>query len=378
MVDFITKLPVVAEKDVILVICDRLSKMTHFVATTEGTLAEGLARLFQNNVWKLHGLPESVVSDRGPQFTAELTKELNRMLGIKTKLLTVFHPQTDRQTERMNQELEQYLRFFIEHRQKNWPEWLASAKFAINNKAHTVTKMSPFMANYGRELRMRGDIRKKEKVESTTEFVERMKKVYEEAEAALKRTQEEIKKCVNHNRKETEDWKKRDRVLLSIKDLVFRERPTRKLMERYIGLYAIEEVVSTNTVKLRLPMSMRIHPVVNISQIVWYKKQVKGQKKEEGKPVEIEKVKEWEVEKILNKKKIRGVEKYLVRWKGFMAEGDTWKRKENSKNVGEASEEFEGRMNTEIRRQEKIDMVEERDFRKEELLRKFTAKMLYG
>ena len=121
-VDFITKLPVVAGKDAILVVCDRLSKMTHFVATTEGTLAEGLARLFRDNVWKLHGLPESVVSDRGPQFAAELMKELNRMLGIKTKLLTAFHPQTDGQTERMNQELEQYLWFFIEHRQKDWPE----------------------------------------------------------------------------------------------------------------------------------------------------------------------------------------------------------------------------------------------------------------
>jgi len=95
MVDFITKLPVVAEKDVILVVCDRLFKMTHFVATTEGTSVEGLARLFRDNVWKLHGLPESVVSDRGPQFAAELMKELNRILGIKTKLLTVFHPQTD-------------------------------------------------------------------------------------------------------------------------------------------------------------------------------------------------------------------------------------------------------------------------------------------
>ena len=103
-VDFITKLLVVAGKDAILLVCDRLSKMTYFVATTEG-----LARLFRDNVWKLHGLPESVVSDRGPQFTVELTKELNRMLGIKTKLSTVFHPQTDGQTERMNQELEQYL-----------------------------------------------------------------------------------------------------------------------------------------------------------------------------------------------------------------------------------------------------------------------------
>ena len=80
-VDFITKLPVAAGKDAILVVCDRLSKMTHFVATTEGTSAEGLARLFWDNVSKLHGLPESIVSDRGPQFAAELTKELNRMLG---------------------------------------------------------------------------------------------------------------------------------------------------------------------------------------------------------------------------------------------------------------------------------------------------------
>ena len=105
-VDFITKLPVVAGKDAILVVCNRLSKMTHFVTTTEGTSAEGLARLLWDNVWKLHGLPESVVLDRGPQFVVELTRELNRMLGIKTKLSTAFHPQTDGQTERMNQELE--------------------------------------------------------------------------------------------------------------------------------------------------------------------------------------------------------------------------------------------------------------------------------
>ena len=110
---------------------------------------------------------------------------------------------------------------------------------------------------------------------------------------------------------------------MSTKNLVFKERPTKKLMETYMGLYAIEEIVSLNVVKLQLSSSMRIHSVVNISQIVRYKEQVKGQKKEEGKPVEVEGVEEWEVEKILNKKKMRGVEKYLIRWKGFMAEGDT-------------------------------------------------------
>jgi len=218
----------------------------------------------------------------------------------------------DGQMEQMNQELEQYLRLFVEHRQKDWPEWLASAEFAVNNKAHTATKMSPFMANYGRELRMGGDIRKKGKVESATEFVERIKKVHEEAGVALKKTQKEIKRYADQSRKETKNWKKRDRVLLSTKDLVFKERPVRKLTERYVGPYAIEEVVSSNAVKLQLPASIRIHLVVNVSWIVRYKEQVKGQKKEEGKPVEVEGVKEWEVEKILNKKKIRGVEKYLV------------------------------------------------------------------
>ena len=268
MVDFITKLPVVAGKDAILVVCNRLSKMTHFVATIEGTSAEGLARLFRDNMWKLHRLLESVVSDRGPQFAAELTRELNRMLGIETRLSTAFHPQMDGQTEQMNQELEQYLRFFVEHRQKDWLEWLASAEFAVNNKAHTATKVLPFMANYRRELRMGGDIRKKGKVERVTEFVERMKKVYEEAGAALKKTQEEIKRYADRSRKETEDWKKGDRVLLSTKDLVFKERPVRKLTERYVGPYVIKEVVSSNAVKLRLPTSIRIHLIVNVSRIV--------------------------------------------------------------------------------------------------------------
>ena len=99
MVDFITKLPIIARKDVILVVCDRLFKMTNFVATTEETLVEGLARLFRDNIWKLHELPENVVSDRKPQFAAELTKRLNKILEIETKLSTAFHPQIDSQTE---------------------------------------------------------------------------------------------------------------------------------------------------------------------------------------------------------------------------------------------------------------------------------------
>jgi len=117
---------------------------------------------------------------------------------------------------------------------------------------------------------------------------------------------------------------------------------------------------------------MRIHLVVNVSRIVCYKEQVKGQRKEEGKPIEVEGVEEWEVEKILNKKKIRGVVKYLIRWKGFTAEGDTWERRENLKNTEELIEEFE-RGEIEVRRQEG-----EEEYRRMELPGKYMAKLLYG
>ena len=118
-VDFITKLPVSKGHDSILVVCNRFLKMSHFVAMIEKTMAEGLVRLFRDNVWKLHGLPESVISDRGLQFAAGLIKELNKMLGIETKLSTAYHLQTDGQMERTNQELEQYLRMYVNHRQSN-------------------------------------------------------------------------------------------------------------------------------------------------------------------------------------------------------------------------------------------------------------------
>ena len=123
--------------------------MVHFISTTEKISAKGLARLFRDNVWKLYDLPKSIISDREPQFAAGLMWELNEMLGIKSKLSTAFYPQTDGQTERVNQELEQYLRMFINHRQEQWPEWLGMAEFAYNNKAHSSTRTSPFKANYG-------------------------------------------------------------------------------------------------------------------------------------------------------------------------------------------------------------------------------------
>jgi len=119
------------------------------------------------------------------QFTAGIMKELNNLLGIQTKLSTAYHPQTDGQIERINQELEQYLRVFIDHRQEQWLDWLRMAEFAYNNKIHTATKILPFKANYGQDPRMGFEGRRKGKYEAAGKFVKRMKKIQEEAKVVL-------------------------------------------------------------------------------------------------------------------------------------------------------------------------------------------------
>jgi len=256
--------------------------MVHFIPTTEKTMAEGLARLFRDNMWKLHGLPESIISDRGPQFAAGIMQESNRMLGIESKMSTAFHPQTDGQTERVNQELEQYLRMFIDHRQEQWPEWLGTAEFAYNNKAHTSTRMLPFKANYGQDSRMGFEERKKGKYKRAEKFVEKMQEIQEEAKAVLGKAQEDIKKYTDRKRVEVDEYKVGDLIMLSTKDLKYQMvgRRTEKLTERFVGPYKVQKIVSSNAVKLELPSTVKIHPVVNVSRIRHYVGQVEGQKKE--------------------------------------------------------------------------------------------------
>jgi len=317
--------------------------MVYFIPTMEKTSAEGLARLFRDNVWKLHGLPESIISDRGPQFAAGLMRELNEMLGIKRKLLTVFHSQSDGQTERVNQELEQYLRIFINHRQEQWPEWLGTAEFAYNNKAHSSTRTLPFKANYGQDPRMGFEGRKKGRYAGAEKFIEKMKEIQEEAKAALGKAQADMKKYADKKRSDVEEYKVGDLVMLSTKDLKYQMvgRRTEKLTERFVSPYKVREIISLNAVKLELPSTVKIHPVVNVSRIQQYIEQVEGQKKEQLALVIIEGEEEWEVERILNKRRVRGKDKYLVRWKGFTVESDTWEGRENLENAKEAIEEFE-------------------------------------
>jgi len=254
-----------------------------------------------------------------------MMKEVNNLLGIQTKLSTVYHPQIDGQTEKINQELEQYLRVFIDHRQKQWPDWLGMVEFVYNNKIHAATKNLLFKVNYRQDPRMGFEGRRKGKYEAAGKFVEKMRKIQEEAKVVLGKAQEEMKKFADRKRGEGEEYKVGDLVLLSMKDLKWQIKGKRseKLMERFVGPYKIKGIISSNAVELELPKSIRIHPVVNVSRVQLYKPQVKGQKKIPPKLVIIEGEEEFEVEKILNKRIVWGKEKFLVWWKGYTVEEDT-------------------------------------------------------
>ena len=182
------------------------------------------------------------------------------------------------------------------------------AEFAFNNKVHTATKMSPFQMNYGREPRIGFDIRKKGKNEKAEEFVKKMKERHEEAKAVLVKLQEEMKRQADRSRKETEEYRVGDKVLISTKDfsMELRKRATKKLTEKFIRPYVVKKVVSENAVELELLAMLRIHPVVNVRRLVEYREQVEGQKKIPPLPVKVAGEKEYEVEEILDRQERRG------------------------------------------------------------------------
>ena len=191
----------------------------------------------------------------------------------------------------------------------------------------------------------------------TERFAKKMEEVQGEAKAALTKAQKEMRWYADRKRGEAVEYKVRDLVLLSTKDLKWQMARwhSEKLVEWFVGPYKIKAIISSNVVELELPVTIKIHLVVNVSQIKRYVDQVDGQRKEVPQPVVIEGKEEWEVEKILNKRKVRGKDKFLVWWKGFTVEGDTWESRENLQNAGDLLREFEEeyrRDNREVRQQE--------------------------
>jgi len=326
-VGFVVKLPESSRHDTVMTVVDSVSKRVYFVPTHTMVTAEGAARLFFHHVWKLHGLPKCVVSDRGPQFVASFTKELYRLLGIRLSSSTAWHPQTDRQMECINQELNQFLCLFVNERQNDWYDLLPIAEFQYNNHVHSATQQPPFLLDTGQIPCMGFEPSQAPSgLETVNEFMERMKSATEEAKSAIHKAQEDMTRYYNQKRTPAPVYKPGDQVYLDTSDIKT-THPSPKLSHCRLGPFEIECQVGPLAYRLKLPHGMRqLHPVFNVVKLsATPENPILGRKLQAPPPpIVINGEEEWEVEEILDSRWHRRRFQFLVKWKGFSREHNSW------------------------------------------------------
>lgn len=262
-VDMITHLPESQGHNSILVVVDMKSKDYIAVPCSDELSSEGWANLFVKHVYAQHGLPERIWSDRGSIFVSSFIKDLYRILGIKGNPSTAYHPQTDGQTERMNQEVESYLRIFINHRQDDWSNWLPLAAFAYRNRVHAATKLSPFFMNHGHHPYTGVGTRVEAKNESAGQYAQRMKAISEQASDALGVAKAAMKRQYDQHRREAQDYRTGDWVYLDSFHITT-DQPRKKLEDKRYGPFQIIKKIGASAYELKLPRKWKaIHPVFN-------------------------------------------------------------------------------------------------------------------
>ncbi|SJL04345.1 uncharacterized protein ARMOST_07711 [Armillaria ostoyae] len=259
-VDMITGLPDSNGYDALLIVVDRFSKAIIPVPCNKDLSAEGWARILRDHVYARHGMPQVVISDRGQQFVSKFMTELYRMLDIKQNTSTAFHPQTDGQTERVNQEIEKYLRIFVNFWQDDWADWLPLAEFAHNNRVHSATGKSPFMVLYGCNPRIMPDSPRpaNSKVPAASDFSKEMTKIHKETETALEEATGHMKAQYDKHKRPSKDYHIGDLVWLDTTNLHL-PRPKKKLDDKRVGPFTILEKAGASTYKLKLPPHWKIH-----------------------------------------------------------------------------------------------------------------------
>jgi transposase InsO family protein len=359
--DFIVELPRTKKgHDAILVVVDRLTKRAHFCPTTTDATAPDAARVFIDNIFRLHGLPRTIVSDRDSRFTSDFWRALFEILDVKLKLSTAYHPETDGQTERVNRTLEQVLRAYVGYRQDDWDRWLPLVEFAYNNAKQASTGLTPFYCDLGQHplvpssLLAPREFNDITRVGATADFLRHMTDILEGAHDAIAEAQDRQAHYANKHRRE-EVFKEGEMVLLSTANIttdVDARRPSRKLNPRFIGPYRIEKMVSPVACKLKLPAKMKIHPVFHVSLLRKYQQnpaEFSERYRPPPPPVAIGDQQEYEVERILDKRQRRSRIEYLVKWVGYALYDATWEPLDNLANAQDAVRDFEDSLTETVR-----------------------------
>jgi hypothetical protein len=270
-------------------------------------------------------------------------KNLCKALGTTRSLSTAYHPQTDGQTERINQEIETFLRHFCNVEQDDWVDWLAIAEFQYNDKTHSATQQTPFFLNYGRHP-WKGEAQRPSPQPAVEEFIKDLNRTRTEAQAALQEAQYQAKEQYDRNKQRSRNYKIGDQVLLEGTNITTKQ-PTKKLAPKRYGPFKIIEIVGQGAYRLELPDNWIIHPVFNEALLTPFRKpefpQQEGQ--EPWIPDIVGEEEEYEIEEIRDsRRRGRGVQ-FLTHWKGYPDEEDTWIPKSHLQNASEVLEEFHKR-----------------------------------
>jgi hypothetical protein len=326
-IDHIVELPPSKSHTAILVCVDRLTKQAHFIPAKDTDTSRDVASQFITNVFRLHGLPHDIISDRGSRFTSKWWAEVERLLRIKPNLSTAFHPQSDGQTERINQILEQYLRTFCDYLQDDWHDLLPTAEFAYNNSFHSSIGMTPFFANHGYHPRLEITLRDS-KVPAAHEHVRRLKEVHEAAATAITKALSTHARYANRTRSAipTDAFQPGSLVWL-LRRHIHTDRPSDKLDDKRLGPFPIVKAIGRSAFRLALPPSMRIHPVFHASLLEPHHPNSLPSRSTLTPPppiVNSDGEEEYEVSSILDSRLFRGKLQYLADWVGYGPEERSW------------------------------------------------------
>ena len=343
--DFITPLPLSSKgHNGVYLVVDRLSKMIRIIPTEPNLDAPTTALLFKDNIYRHHGLPCNIISDRDPLFMSKFWTSLFKLLGTKLSPSSAYHPQTDGQSEIMNRKLEEMIRSFANFDKSNWDQYLVDFEVAYNSAVNATTGFSPFYLNYGIHPRTVPLDLLSADAPAASSFLQNMQNAIREARKQIIKANENTARYVNKSRNPA-NYNVGDKVWLSTKNLALEDGSgSRKLNPKYCGPFEITEDINGVTFRLKLsqPMKSRgIHDAFHASLLKPYYEDEFNRELPPPPPLHFQDGHdEYEVEEILSHRKRRGKLQFLVKWKGYADHENTWQVEKDLENAPEILEAY--------------------------------------